>query len=450
MLPNGFEEKMQALLGPEYEAFLQALDGPRHVGLRRNPRKPLEPQDLDFGLSPVPWEPLGHTYDPSCRPGLDPRHEAGGFYLQEPSAMAPVALLDPQPGERILDLCAAPGGKSTQIAGRLMGSGLLVCNEIHPKRAKILSSNLERLGIENALVLNEHPQSLAARFAGFFDRVLVDAPCSGEGMFRKHDEAVTDWSAETVAMCARRQQEILQSAACMLRPGGRLVYSTCTFSPEEDEGTVALFLERHPDFFVEPQDTPWFAPGRPEWVPGGRAELAGTVRLWPHKLAGEGHFAAVLRRRGDEPAAGVNTLSAQKLPAAAETLLRELGVTLPDGIPVAFGDTWYLAPPDTPVLSGLRVLRPGLELGTVQKGRFLPSHALALWCSACTAELALDPAGDEIRRYLAGQTLACNQTGWVLVKTGGLSIGWGKASGGVLKNHYPKGLRRPYAPASHG
>ena len=148
MLPNGFEEKMQALLGPEYEAFLQALDGPRHVGLRRNPRKPLEPQDLDFGLSPVPWEPLGHTYDPSCRPGLDPRHEAGGFYLQEPSAMAPVALLDPQPGERILDLCAAPGGKSTQIAGRLMGSGLLVCNEIHPKRAKILSSNLERLGID--------------------------------------------------------------------------------------------------------------------------------------------------------------------------------------------------------------------------------------------------------------------------------------------------------------
>ena len=298
MLPNGFEEKMQALLGPEYEAFLQALDGPRHVGLRRNPRKPLEPQDLDFGLSPVPWEPLGHTYDPSCRPGLDPRHEAGGFYLQEPSAMAPVALLDPQPGERILDLCAAPGGKSTQIAGRLMGSGLLVCNEIHPKRAKILSSNLERLGIENALVLNEHPQSLAARFAGFFDRVLVDAPCSGEGLFRKHDEAVTDWSAETVAMCARRQQEILQSAACMLRPGGRLVYSTCTFSPEEDEGTVALFLERHPDFFVEPQDTPWFAPGRPEWVPGGRAELAGTVRLWPHKLAGEGHFAAVLRKEG--------------------------------------------------------------------------------------------------------------------------------------------------------
>ena len=183
--------------------------------------------------------------------------------------MAPAALLDPRPGERILDLCAAPGGKTTQIAGRMLGRGLLVCNEIHPKRAAILASNVERLGIANALVLNEHPARLVQRFPGFFDRILVDAPCSGEGMFRKHDAAFTDWSPQTVEMCARRQAEILDSAAQMLRPGGRLVYSTCTFSPEENEGSMESFLRNHPDYTLEQVDAPWFSPGRPDWVAGG-------------------------------------------------------------------------------------------------------------------------------------------------------------------------------------
>ena len=210
--------------------------------------------------------------------------------------MAPAELLDPQPGERVLDLCAAPGGKSTQLAAAMAGRGLLVCNEINPKRAKILAGNIERMGASNALVLSEHPARLAERFAGFFDRILVDAPCSGEGMFRKEAAAVTDWSEETVRMCSRRQQEILHSAAAMLRPGGHLVYSTCTFSPEENEGTISAFLHAHADFSVLSVGAPWFCPGRPEWVADPAPGLKYTVRLFPHKLRGEGHYAAVLRR----------------------------------------------------------------------------------------------------------------------------------------------------------
>ena len=275
MLPELFLQRMRTQLGAEYDAFLQSLQRPRAVALRFNPLKGQAPS-LPFVTAPVPWEPMGYYYDPEARPGLHPYHEAGVYYLQEASAMAPVALLDPQPGERICDLCAAPGGKSTQIAGRLLGRGFLLCNEVNPKRAKILSRNIERLGIANALVTNEYPNVLADRFPNFFDRALVDAPCSGEGMFRKEEAAVTDWSPETVEMCARRQAEILNSAAKLVRPGGRLVYSTCTFAPQEDEEAVAAFLERHPDFVPEQVDAPWFEPTE-----------NGGHRMWPHKLLGE-------------------------------------------------------------------------------------------------------------------------------------------------------------------
>lgn len=267
MLPEGFEARMRALLGSEYEDFLASFDRPLCTGLRRNPLKTGFTGDLSrFSLSPVPWCPTGFYYDAVSRPGLSPYHAAGLYYLQEPSAMAPAELLDPQLGERVLDLCAAPGGKSTQLAGKLRGKGLLVCNEINAKRAKILSGNIERLGISNALVLNEHPKRLEERFAGYFDKILVDAPCSGEGMFRKEEAAVTDWTEDTNAICANRQLEILTSAAAMLRPGGRLVYSTCTFSPVENEGVISDFLWKNPDFSVEKPDVPFFSPGRPDWV----------------------------------------------------------------------------------------------------------------------------------------------------------------------------------------
>ena len=345
--------------------------------------------------------------------------------------MAPVILLDPQPGERICDLCAAPGGKSTQIAGKLGVDGFLLCNEFNPKRAKILSRNIERMGISNALVINAHPEDLAKRLEGFFDRVLVDAPCSGEGMFRKEEAAVTDWSQETVQMCARRQREILHCAARLVRPGGRLVYSTCTFAPEENEQTVSAFLAEHPDFQPVQMDAPWFTPAG-----------YGQFRLWPHKLRGEGHFASVLQRTGEDACEG-DALVGEKLPMQWQEFAWELGIQLPNGKAITFGTELYWAPEDMPSLKGLKVLRPGLALGTVKKDRFEPAHALALWLHACNNVQDFPADSQEIRKYLGGDVVPSDEKGWCLVRAEGYSLGWGKGDGTVLKNHYPKGLRRP-------
>ena len=429
MLPEAFLERMKAQLGPEYGAFLESLERPRAVALRFNPLKGERP-DLPFAGEPVPWEASGVYYDPEARPGLHVYHEAGVYYLQEASAMAPVALLNPRPGEKVCDLCAAPGGKTTQIAGRMGGKGFLLCNEINPKRAKILSRNIERMAVPNALVTNEHPETLAQRFPGFFDRVLVDAPCSGEGMFRKEEAAVTDWSEETVQMCARRQGEILNSAAKLVRPGGRLVYSTCTFAPAEDEGAVAAFLEAHPEFTPEPVEAPWFVPGE-----------NASYRMWPHKLLGEGHFAAVLRKNGGETE-DIQLEKGEKLPKQWEAFAKELDITLPAGKAVSFGQSLFWAPEEMPGIHKLKVLRPGLELGTVKKDRFEPAHALALWLKTAGNVQDYHPDSEEIKAYLHGDVAPSAERGWCLVRAGGYSIGWGKGDGTVLKNHYPKGLRR--------
>ena len=428
MLPEEFLKRMENQLGTEYPAFLQSLERPRAVALRFDPTK--KKPTLPFLQEQVSWEPAGYYYDPEARPGLHPYHEAGVYYLQEASAMAPVTLLDPQPGERVCDLCAAPGGKTTQIVGRMGGEGFLLCNEINPKRAKILSRNIERMGVSNALVTNEHPQNLAKRYPGFFDRVLIDAPCSGEGMFRKEEAAVTDWSQETVEMCARRQAEILHSGAQLVRPGGRLVYSTCTFAPEENELVIAAFLESHPDFAPETVDAPWFTPG-PD----------GSFRMWPHKLLGEGHFAAVLRRAGEE-AEDFTPAPGEKLPKEWRDFAKKLNINLPAGKAVLFGRSLYWAPAEMPDIRGVKVLRPGLELGEVKKDRFEPAHALALWLrdAAATQDLSADSA--EIRAYMHGETVPTRRSGWCLVTVDGYGIGWGKGDGKILKNHYPKGLRR--------
>jgi NOL1/NOP2/fmu family ribosome biogenesis protein len=312
----------------------------------------------------------------------------------------------------------------------MLGEGLLLCNEINPKRAKILSRNIERMGVSNALVTNEHPQRLAERFSGFFDRVLIDAPCSGEGMFRKEEAAVTDWSQETVEMCARRQAEILHSGAAMVRPGGRLVYSTCTFAPEEDELAVEEFLRTHPEFSLEAVDAPWFTDCG-----------TGMYRLWPHKLLGEGHFAAVLRRAGDEKIE-ISPAKNQKLPKEWTNFAKELGIELPRGTMLSFGQSLYLAPEEMPDISRLKVLRPGLELGVVKKDRFEPAHALALWLRNCACVHDLPALGDEIAAYIHGEVIPSAQKGWCIVTADGYSLGWGKGDGRVLKNHYPKGLRR--------
>jgi len=429
MLPVEFLNRMEKMLGEEYSQFLTSLERPRAVALRFNPLKGEKPS-LPFVGENVPWEGNGYYYTQDYRPGLHPFHEAGVYYLQEASAMSAVALLDPQPGERICDLCAAPGGKSTQIAGRMAGEGFLLSNEYSPKRAKILSQNIERMGIDNALVTNETPLRLSEMLPEYFDRVLVDAPCSGEGMFRKEEAAVTDWSVETVQMCATRQREILDAASKLVRPGGRMVYSTCTFAPEENEETIFYFLQNHPEFTPEDVDAPWFA----------RTGI-GMFRLWPHKLLGEGHFVAVLQKSGEEkePECSVR---GEKLPKEWGNFASEMGISLSAGKAVSFGDTLYWAPVEMPDLRGMKVLRPGLELGQVRKGRFIPAHALALWLKCAKTTQSYGADSREIAAYLHGDVVPSTKTGWCLVQVDGYAIGWGKGDGTVLKNHYPKGLRR--------
>ena len=429
MLPQEFLDRIEKQLGAEYPAFLESLERPRAVALRFNPLKGEIPE-LDFVKEPVPWEPMGYYYDPQARPGLHPLHEAGVYYLQEASAMSAVALLDPKPGEKVCDLCAAPGGKTTQIAGRMAGEGFLLCNEINPKRAKILGRNIERMAVANALVTNEHPQNLADKYPGFFDRVLIDAPCSGEGMFRKEETAVTDWSQETVEMCARRQAEILHSGAQLLKPGGRLVYSTCTFAPEENEQTIENFLSAHPEFTREVVEAPWFTPAG-----------EGAFRLWPHKLLGEGHFAAVLRKTGRKEGE-VPCITGAKLPKEWETFAKELKIKLPAGKALLFGSSLYWVPEEMPDIRKIKVVRPGLELGEVKKNRFEPAHALALWLKNCENIQNFPAESKEIRGFMEGQVLPGSTKGWCLITADGYSLGWGKGDGNQIKNHYPKGLRR--------
>lgn len=489
MLPEQFLDRMKTMLGDEYQAFLEGFAQEKYQALRLNALKigkngqsaadlpALFP--LPFHLTKVPWAENGYYYEAEDQPGKHPLHEAGVYYIQEPSAMAPVILLEPKPGERILDLCAAPGGKSTQIAAAMMGEGLLISNEIHPARAKILSENIERMGIRNACVTNETPAHLAEVFPGYFDRILVDAPCSGEGMFRKNEGACDEWSPENVALCGQRQDEILDCAAEMLRYGGRLVYSTCTFAPTENEGSILRFLDRHPEFSVVemPQAAALFSPGRPEWVEnktgendesacgsvGGTTdgkqggENAKTLRLWPHRIKGEGHYAAVLVKAKDVPEGyverqdktparyglqpGIAERELGEYPAFAKEFLRK---KLP-GEYLKFGDNLYLMPKDMPALKGLKVLRPGLHLGTMKKGRFEPSHALALTLAPEDVVNVWDMSSQDrtLWNYLDGQTFSADGAkGWYLICADGFSIGWGKLAGGIMKNHYPKGLRK--------
>ena len=456
MLPVEFQNRMQEMLGEEYEAFLKGYDKPRFHALRRNPLKIQKDEFLNiipFELQEVPWAEHGYYYENTDQPGKHEFHEAGLYYIQEPSAMSVVEYLEVKPGEQVLDLCAAPGGKTTQIAGFMAGEGLLVCNEIHPQRAKILSENIERMGVKNALVTNETPQRLSAMFPGFFDKILVDAPCSGEGMFRKNEEALEEWSAENVQMCADRQDEILEEVAKMLRPGGRICYSTCTFAPAENEDCMARFITSHPEFhLVEVEKKGNMSSGNPKFANIPVEGLEKTIRLWPHKLDGEGHFIAVLEKDGEldpsckpMPQKGNEKPLKEKeyqefLDFQKETLKYPLGKEC-----ILFGEQLYAIPENMPSLKGLKVLRPGLHLGTLKKKRFEPSHALALSMKKedVLRSWNLESGSREIKQYLSGQTFhAEGEKGWYLILVDGYSIGWGKLAGGIMKNHYPKGLRK--------
>jgi 16S rRNA C967 or C1407 C5-methylase (RsmB/RsmF family)/NOL1/NOP2/fmu family ribosome biogenesis protein len=477
-LPESFRERMQGMLGEEYPAFLASYEEDKVQALRFR-RLPVEGTAFfpveDKGLIPVPWAENAYYYPGELQPGKYPYHMAGVYYIQEPSAMYPVTLLDPRPGERILDLCAAPGGKSTQIASRMKQKGFLLSNETNPERARILSENMERLGVRCGMVTRETPERLAERFPVFFDRILVDAPCSGEGMFRKHPEGILQWSPENVAACARRQDEILEQADKMLRPGGYLVYSTCTFAPSENEGTVSRFIETHGHYrIVKPLKFPGMSEGVPDWIPHPAPGIEDTVRIMPHQIKGEGHYAALLQKEGESEEPKALKGAPFSFPAKEEmqtwrTFAMQHLKWSPTGECITFGKQLYLLPDyfsnaasgkSAPryrlplggqTFQGLHVLRPGLHLGTFATNRLEPSHALAL---ALDAEDVINtfPAGDEIGNYYQGLTLKPSEAtrsragtnGWYLVTVDGYSAGWAKLAGGILKNHYPKGLRWQY------
>ncbi|MDD7024064.1 MAG: RsmF rRNA methyltransferase first C-terminal domain-containing protein [Oscillospiraceae bacterium] len=451
-LPQEFTERMKHFLGEEYEAFLRSYDREQAQALRVNTLKITSEafeERNPFSLRRVPWTQNGFYYQAKDRPGKHPYHEAGLYYIQEPSAMAVGELAMARPGERVLDLCAAPGGKTTHLAADMKGRGLLVSNEIHPARAKILAQNVERMGIVNAVVTNETPEKLAKRFSDFFDRIVVDAPCSGEGMFRKEPQAAEQWSLDNVRMCAERQTDILNAAASMLRPGGTLIYSTCTFAPEENEGSISSFLRAHPDFCIKEQEAyKGFLPGHPEWA-GGLPETSHTFRLWPHQLEGEGHYAAVLEKRG-EASQLLKEKASVKMPVVDRTVLKlyeqfvkENLTEAPEGVPVLFGEQLYLLP--CPMdLKGLKVLRAGLHVGTIKKNRLEPAHALALALRPEGVKrcFCLNSEEKTAEAYLKGEALPNEgDNGWTLVLVDGHPLGWGKQTGQILKNHYPKGLR---------
>lgn len=374
-LPIEFEKKMKAFLGDEWDDFLYSYDNNRFQALRFNTLKVQSHEEIMRILmvleissdKRVSWANEAYYFDENVRPGKHPYHEMGLYYIQEPSAMSAAALLAPKPGMRVLDLCAAPGGKSTQLATYLGDSGLLVSNEINTQRSRILSQNIERMGIKNAIVTNEDSFVLASHFPGFFNAIQVDAPCSGEGMFRKLPEAIEQWSMENVAICAARQKEILDNAAVMLKPGGTIVYSTCTFSKEENEDVIEYFLERHPDFTLEEME-----------------------RFWPHKVDGEGHFVAKLVRRGcvdtdlkadrkTKKNKNSKNRKNETKPALTkenmkllsefldETISEDMAAWIKNSRLVMFGEQLYRLPDMEVDIKGLKVQRAGLHIGEFKK-----------------------------------------------------------------------------------
>ncbi|WP_461201410.1 RsmF rRNA methyltransferase first C-terminal domain-containing protein [Anoxybacillus sp. TBDG-1] len=447
-LPKEFVTKMNALLQHEAERFFATYNEEKVNGLRVNSLK-VSPSTflniIPWELEPIPFCPTGFYYD-NAQPGKHPYHAAGLYYLQEPSAMFVAEALAPSPGERVLDLCAAPGGKTTQLAALMNNEGFLLANEIHPKRVKALSENIERLGITNAVVTNETPKKLSETFEGFFDKILVDAPCSGEGMFRKDEEAIKFWSLEHVQKCAQTQRHILSCAYKMLNEGGTLVYSTCTFSPEENEQIIDWFLTTYDDMELIPiEKEHGIQPGVTHWTNTHNEQIVHTARLWPHHLRGEGHFVAKMRKRGsgnrwNGKMAACNVSKAMW--RDYETFMNNIIQTTTKGTMYAFGTHLFALPHSCPRLDGLKVVRPGLHIGEWKKNRFEPNHALAMALTKKQVQAHLSLTFEESLRYMKGETLQTNNDrGWILVTIDGYPLGWGKEVKGVVKNFYPKGLR---------
>ena len=425
-LPAAFTERMREQLGTELAAFLRSLEEPPLRGIRINPLKKSRAADRYTGTEPVPWAEYAYYLPADSDAGASVLHEEGAYYIQEPGAMMPAAVLDAQPGEKILDLCAAPGGKSTQIGCAMQGDGLLVCNEPVFRRAQILSRNIERMGLPNCVVTCAMPGQLAERWPEGFDAVLVDAPCSGEGMFRRDPLTRNEWTKEKAEGCAVRQREILASAAKLVRPGGRLVYSTCTYHPEENERNVQWFVSRFPVFHTEPFSLPGIdAPG-------------GMFTCYPHRVKGEGQFAALLRKDGSRQAVIPADRSIPAPTRADSSAFEKAFPAFPRATHV-FGNT-MIHMPELPDLKGIRTLRAGLHLGEIRGNNAIPDHAAAL-CFRTPEVQMISMDAEQAVRFMSGETIPGDARGWVLMMYEGLAAGWGKGSEGTIKNHYPKGLR---------
>ena len=455
-LPAEFEKRMREMLGEEYEDYEKSFAEARRYGLRINRLKAGTEEGracLPFPTEPIPWTENGFSYQWEAAPARLPFYAAGLYYLQEPSAMTPAALFPVEPGDRVLDLCAAPGGKATELGAKLKREGVLVANDISNSRAKALLHNLELFGIPNLFVTNETPDNLAFRFPGFFDKILVDAPCSGEGMFRKDPAAVKAWYPGKPGECAVLQKEILKSAAEMLAPGGLLLYSTCTFAPEENEGTISWLLEEYPELKLTAlPHYEGFSEGNPRWG-SGEESLALCVRLWPHRMEGEGHFLALLKKEGQKVRVQEKK-KRRKLEPEVKRYIEEFlgeGSWRPDWERVELrGERVYQVPDLPENLKGIRFLRNGLFLGEMKKKRFEPSQALALCLKPgeTESELCLKNGDLRLEQYLRGESISVKagetrrDRGWQLVCVENFSLGWGKLVNGVLKNKYMASWRR--------
>ena len=454
-LPETFTASMKDLLGDDYQAYLDSFEEPRIYGLRVNTLKwtPEQCRQVYGDFQPVPWIANGLLYPEERRMAKDPYYYAGLYYLQEPSAMTPASVLPVEPGDKVLDLCAAPGGKSTELGAKLKGQGVLMANDISNSRAKALLKNLELFGVSNICVTSETPEKLASVYPEYFDKILVDAPCSGEGMFRKDADMVKDWLEHGPAYYAPIQKEILHQAVAMLKPGGMMVYSTCTFDKREDEEQILGLLETYPEMEVVP--LPRFAGACDSFG------FTGAIRLFPHKIKGEGHFVVLLRKKADGQEAKQGKAGKQakagkqtKIPAALEkepelkAFLEKCGIFEDPSRFMVREDSIYYLPEGFEPAKGIRYLRTGLLVGTLKKGRFEPSQALAMALSPDTFAdcISFNREDDRVIRYLKGETISLNEgekprKGWALVCVDGFALGFAKGNGMTLKNKYYPGWR---------
>ncbi len=463
-LPQKFCEEMKRILGDEYEDYLISMKEKRKYGLRVNTLK-ISVEEFKricpFEIIPIPYVENGFYYDGEVQPAKHPYYFAGLYYLQDPSAMTPASRLPVESGDVVLDLCAAPGGKATELAAKLGGTGLLVANDISSKRAKALLKNIELSGVENSFIVTEYPAKLREYFTDFFDKILIDAPCSGEGMFRKDPSMIRAWEQNGPEFYSGLQREILSQALPMLKEGGMLLYSTCTFSPLEDEGSVEYLLSLDERLrLVEMEGYVGFAKGNPALIGSEDGELEKCVRIFPHRLDGEGHFLALFEkggqshRRGEFFAGKRRGLRGEEK-ALFEAFAENLNRTFEEERIESRNGMLYYMPKMMPKLRGLRFLRSGLFLGEVRKNRFEPSQSLAMALKACDCKRIVDlSSGDErVLRYLKGETLNLTDSdvreeespgrgGWYLVCVDGFPLGWGKLTGLTLKNKYHSGWRK--------